>query len=170
MAAVMLQVIPSFYTNYSKNSLFISANTYEINFVSKEYCIARHDDKMCFQPTCRYHIILIGNIEDLLQKMDSFCFNYQHVDCPVWIQFSSTASMAILLSRVDNSLIICRGQFTLTSKSGEWRECPSSQKRDSWGKSTKNIRWVPSKRPNRRKLVNQCLQRELNKLKRLNLN
>ena len=29
MAAVMLQVIPSFYTNYSKNSLFISAHTYE---------------------------------------------------------------------------------------------------------------------------------------------
>ena len=29
IAAVMLQVIPSFYTNYSKNSLFISANTYE---------------------------------------------------------------------------------------------------------------------------------------------
>ena len=29
MAAVMLQVSPSFYTNYSKNRLFISANTYE---------------------------------------------------------------------------------------------------------------------------------------------
>ena len=29
IAAVMLQVIPCFYTNYSKNSLFISANTYE---------------------------------------------------------------------------------------------------------------------------------------------
>ena len=36
---------------------------------------------MCFRPNCRYHIILIGNIEDLLQKLDSFCFNYQHVDC-----------------------------------------------------------------------------------------
>ena len=75
MAAVMLQVIPSFYTNYSKNILFISANTYENYIVSKEYCIARQDDKMCFLPNCRYHIILIGNIKD------SFCFNYQHVDC-----------------------------------------------------------------------------------------
>ena len=81
MAAVMLQVIPGFYTNYSKNSLFISANTYEKFIVSKEYCIAGHDDKMCFLPNCRYHLILIGNIKELLQNLDAFCFNYQHVDC-----------------------------------------------------------------------------------------
>ena len=81
MAAVMLQVIPSFYTNYSNNSLFNSANTYEKFIVSKEYCIACHDDKMCFLPYCRYHIILIGNIKALLQKLDAFCLNYQHVDC-----------------------------------------------------------------------------------------
>ena len=81
MAAVMSQVIPSFYTNYSKNSLFISANTYEKFIVSKEYCLARDDDMMCFLPNCRYHIILIGNIKDVLQKRDAFCFNYQHVDC-----------------------------------------------------------------------------------------
>ena len=81
MAAVMLQVIPSFYTNYSKNSFFISANTYEKFIVSEEYCIARHDDMMCFLPICRYHIILIGSIKELLQKVDAFCFNYQHVDC-----------------------------------------------------------------------------------------
>ena len=81
MAAVMLQVIPSFYTNYSKNSLLISANISEIYVMSKEYCIAGHDDKMCFLPNCRYHIILTGNINDWLQKLDSFCFNYQHVDC-----------------------------------------------------------------------------------------
>ena len=49
--------------------------------MSKEYCIARHDDEMCFLPNCRYHIILIGNIKELLQKLDAFCSNYQHVDC-----------------------------------------------------------------------------------------
>ena len=81
MAAVILQVIPRFYTNFSKNSLFISANTYEKIIVCKKYCIARHDDKMCFLPNCRYHNILIGNIKELLQKLDAFCFNYQHVDC-----------------------------------------------------------------------------------------
>ena len=81
MAAVMLQVIPSFYTNYSKNSLSISANTYEKFIVSKENSIARHDGKMCFLPNCRYHIILKGNNKELLQKLDAFYFNYQHVDC-----------------------------------------------------------------------------------------
>ena len=81
VAAVLLQVIPSFYTEYLKNSPFISANTYEKLIVSKEYCIARHDDKMCFLPKCRYHIILIGTFKDMLQKLDAFCFNYQHVDC-----------------------------------------------------------------------------------------
>ena len=81
MAAVMLQVIPSFYTNYSKNSLFICANTYENFIVSKEYRIARHDEKMCFLFNCRYDNFLVGNIEDLLQKLAVFCFNYQQVDC-----------------------------------------------------------------------------------------
>ena len=81
MAAVMLQVIPSFFTSYSKNSLFISANIYEKYILSKEYCIAGHDDKICFLPNCRDHILLIGNIKELLQKLDPFCFNYQHVDC-----------------------------------------------------------------------------------------
>ena len=81
MAVVMLQAIPSFYTNCSKNSLFFSANTSENYIVSNGYCIARQDDEMWFMPNCRYHIILIGNIEELLQKLDGFCFIYQHVDC-----------------------------------------------------------------------------------------
>ena len=69
------------YTNYSKNNLFLFANTYEKSIVSKEYCIACHDDKMCFLTNCRYHNSLIGNIKDLQQKLDAFRFNYQHVDC-----------------------------------------------------------------------------------------
>ena len=81
LAAVKLQVIRSFYTIYSRNSLFISANTYEKFIVSKEYCTACHNDKKCFLPNCRYHIILLGNIKDLLQKLDAFRFNYQHLDC-----------------------------------------------------------------------------------------
>ena len=68
MAAVMLQVIPSFYKNCSKNRLFISANTYEKFIVSKENCIDLHNDKMCFLPNCRYHNILIGDFKELLQK------------------------------------------------------------------------------------------------------
>ena len=36
---------------------------------------------MCFLPKCRYHITLIDNLKELLQKLDAFCCNYQHVDC-----------------------------------------------------------------------------------------
>ena len=80
MAAVMLQVIPSFYSNYSKDSLLISGNTCGKISVRKEYCIARRDEKMCFLPNCSYHIILIGNIKGFQQKLYAFCFNYQYVD------------------------------------------------------------------------------------------
>ena len=81
MAAIMLQAKPSFYTKLSEKSLLISANTYEKYIVCKDYCIAHHDDKTCFLPACKYHILLIGNVEELLKKFDTFCFTYQHVDC-----------------------------------------------------------------------------------------
>ena len=81
MAAIMLKATPSFYTKLSEKSLLISANTYEKFLVCKDYCIAHHDDKTCFLPACKYHILLIGNVEELLKKLDIFCFTYQHVDC-----------------------------------------------------------------------------------------
>ena len=46
----------------------------------------------------------------------------------VCIHFSSTASVAKFLSRVDNSLIIRRGQFISISKTEEWTECPASRR------------------------------------------
>ena len=36
---------------------------------------------MCLLPNRSYHTILTGNSKDLPQKLDAFCFNYQHVDC-----------------------------------------------------------------------------------------
>ena len=81
MAAIMLQSIPSFYTQFSEKSLFISAKTYEKYIVCKDYCIAHHADKTCFLPSCNYHILLLGNVEELLKKLDTLCFTYQHVDC-----------------------------------------------------------------------------------------
>ena len=81
MAAIMLQSIPSFYRKLSEKCLFVFAKTYEKNIVCKDYCIAHHDNKTCFLPACKYHIILLGNVEELLKKLDTFCFTYQHVDC-----------------------------------------------------------------------------------------
>ena len=96
MTAVKLQVIPSFYTIFSQNSLFISSKTYEKFIVSKEHCIARHDDKMCFLPNCRYHMILIANIKEMLQNLDAFCLNYQHVEC-LYIPFKYRLSGKIVV-------------------------------------------------------------------------
>ena len=37
--------------------------------------------KMCLLLVCRYQILIIADIKELLQEMDAFCSNYQHVDC-----------------------------------------------------------------------------------------
>ena len=60
MAAGMLQVIHRFYRNNSHNSNF-SANTNKKIVVSKQYYIACHDGKLCFLPTRKYHIIILGD-------------------------------------------------------------------------------------------------------------
>ena len=77
----MLQIFPSFYAKSSEKGLFVSAKTYEKYIVCKDYCIAHHDDKTCFLTACKYHNKLVGEIEELLHKLDTFCFIYQHVDC-----------------------------------------------------------------------------------------
>ena len=83
MAAVMMQVVPRFYSVYSTKSVHICANTYEKYLVSKDYCVAQHEDSMCTVPNCNYHILLIAEKDknDLMQKLDTFCFTYQLVDC-----------------------------------------------------------------------------------------
>ena len=81
MAAIMLQSNPSFYAKNSEKSLFISATAYEKYIVFGDYCITHHNDKTCFLPACKYHIVLLGNVQELLKKLDTFCFTYQHVDC-----------------------------------------------------------------------------------------
>ena len=81
MAAIMLQTIPCFYAKTSEKSLFISATTYEKYIVCKDYCIAHHNEKTCSLPACEDHIVLLGIVQELLKKLDTFCFTFQHVDC-----------------------------------------------------------------------------------------
>ena len=80
MAAIPLKTIASFYTKISEKNLFVSANTYEKDTVCKNYGIAHHDDKKCFSTASKNHIILLGNVEELLNKLDTFCSTYQHED------------------------------------------------------------------------------------------
>ena len=81
MAAIMLQTIPSFYKKLSEKILLISAKIFEKYIVCKDYCMAHQNDKTCFLPAWKYHSILLGNVEELVKKLDNFCFTYQHVDC-----------------------------------------------------------------------------------------
>ena len=127
MAAIMLQTIPSSYAKLSEKSPFISATTYEKLNLCKDYCIAHHNEKTCFLPTCKYHIVLLGNVQELLKKLDTFCFTYQHVDCQYTI-FSTIDSVEELLQRVDKCLITCNGQLTLITETREWTECRALQK------------------------------------------
>ena len=82
MAAIMLPVIPSSYASYSKVHLFSFANRYEKCNLSKYYCMAQHDNKICLLTFCRYHNRLIGVIEKLMPNLDAFCSSTdQQVDC-----------------------------------------------------------------------------------------
>ena len=80
MAAIMSQTNPKNYAKISESGFFISANIYEKYIFCKDYCTAHHDEKTCSLPACKYYIKLHGQIEELLHKLDTFCFTYQHVD------------------------------------------------------------------------------------------
>ena len=81
MAAIKLQTILSFFAAYSDKWLFISANTYKKFIVCNDYCVTFHIDKNFSVSNCKFHIILLGNVEELLKKLDTFCFTYEQVDC-----------------------------------------------------------------------------------------
>ena len=69
-----------FYKKFKKQSFYF-CNHLQIYIGSGEYCIASHDEKLCFLNNCRYHIILMRDIKDLLQKLHALCCDYQYVEC-----------------------------------------------------------------------------------------
>ena len=164
----MLQTIPSFYAKISEKSLFISANTYEKFIVCKDYCIAHHDDKRCFLPFCKDHILLHGNVEELLKKLDTFCFTYQHVDC----------LYTLFKYRFSGKVIAKSGQvFDNVQRAVDFNHrnkgvdrMPSIAEKKLLRKKYKNTCSAPFKRQKQRRPVVQSLQKELKKLKRLNSN
>ena len=66
---------------FQKRQTSLSANAYEKFIVGEDYCVAHHDDKLCFLASRRFHIINLGHCKELLQKSDSFYSTYQHLDC-----------------------------------------------------------------------------------------
>ena len=113
MAVLVLQAIPSFFAEYSEKRIFIFSNTYKKFIVCNDYCEAFHNDKTCLVSHCKLHIILLGNVEEPLKKLDSFYFTYYHVDCLYSLfHFSSIDSVEKLLQIVEKCLITCNQQLT----------------------------------------------------------
>ena len=71
---------PGFRQKFQKKSLHFCKNIKK-NIVCKDYCIAHYDNETCSLPACKHHNILLGEIEEFLHKLDTFCFNYQQLDC-----------------------------------------------------------------------------------------
>ena len=167
----MIQTIPSFYAEVSEKRHFFSAKTFEKYIVCKDFCIAHHDNKTCFLPACNNHNKLFGEIVQLLHKLDTFCFTYQHVDCLYTLLKTDSAEK--FLQRVEMCLIMCKEQFLLTRETEEWTKCRVLQKkllRKKFKQAFMSPKEKLSKRKNQPRPVIQCLQKELKKPKSLNLN
>ena len=91
--------------------------------------------------------------EELLKKLDTFCSPIN--TWTVCINFSSIHSVEKFLQKVDNCLNLCNDLLIIITETRERTECRALQKRDFCGKSLKSI----FDKPNRRKLVDQSLQR-----------
>ena len=107
----MLQSIPSFYAKISEKSRLVSATTYEKYIVCKDYCIAHHNEMTCFLPACKYHIVLLGNDQELLRSWIHFASPINTLT--VFIHYLSIDSVEKLLQRVVKCLITCNEQLTL---------------------------------------------------------
>ena len=59
-----MQAVASFFAKFLEQILFFCAKIYENHILSKEYRIAHHDNKLCFLPNSKCHIILVTDIED----------------------------------------------------------------------------------------------------------
>ena len=151
MAAIMLQTIPSFYATISQKSLSISATTYEKYIVSKDYCIAHHKEKRCFLPVCKYHTVLLGNVQELLKKLDTVCFTYQHVDC-LYTLFKYRFSAKIFAKSRQVFANLQRAvDFNQRNKGVD--RMPNNGKKSFLRKSSKSIYSAPFERQKQRRPV-----------------
>ena len=129
MAPLCYNQSPAFTQQFQKKVPLFSATTNEKYIICKDYCIPHHNDKTCFLPSCKYHILLPGNVEEPLKKLDTICFTYQHVDC-LYTLFKYRFS-GKFLQRADKCLITYNEPLTLIKETREWVECRVLPKRGS---------------------------------------
>ena len=126
--------------------------------VSKEYCIAHHNVKMCFLLNSRYHVFLLGNLEQLLQKLDPLLFTYQHVHClHTLFKYRIKGNFVVKSGQVfhDVQRAVCCNQ----TNTGVDR-MPSIAKKETLEEKYRKHLLSSFKRQNYRKPVDQSLQKE----------
>ena len=158
---------PSFYTNFPeetswflqihmKNTLFVQTTASPITTIRR-----------VFLSGCKYPIILLGNVEELLKNLDTFCFTYQHVDClytPFKYRFSGK-----IIAKSGQVFDYVQGAVDFNHRNKGNDRMPSIAKKTVKEKVQK-IFSAPFKRQKQRRPVVQCLQKESRKLKRSKLN
>ena len=83
MTAAMCQALPSFYSDYSKKSLFISASNefHKKYIVTQDYWVSNHNS-LCSLENCKFHLVLIGtSLRQNLQILDKYIYIYQEIEC-----------------------------------------------------------------------------------------
>ena len=148
---------PGFAQNFRKKPLHFC------KYIWKIYCLYRllhpyHDDKTCFLPACKYHVILLGNAEDLLKKLDTFYFTYQHVDC-LYTLFKYRFSEKVIAKSgqvFDN----VQGAVDFNHRNKGIDRMPSIEKKENLKeKIPKSTYSAPFKRQKQRRPVTKCLQK-----------
>ena len=74
--------LPSFYSDYCKNSLFnsVSSYFYEKYMVTYEYCVSTHN-LLCSLENCNFHLVLVGtSLSQILQRLDKYIYIYHETD------------------------------------------------------------------------------------------
>ena len=99
--------------------------------------------------------MLLGDIKELLQKLDAFCFNDQHVDCLYTLfKYKFIGQVVVKSGKLfDNVQRAIR--YNHLNRAVD--RMPSIAKKYSWRKSTKSLFWAPSKKLNGRKEMDQLL-------------
>ena len=134
----MLPAISSFFAEHSRKCLFISANMYSKPFLCNDYCVAFHNGKTCSVFNCKIHIVLLGNVEELLKKLDTFCFTYQHVDC-LYTLFNYRFSGQVIAKSGEVFDDVQRAADFDTRNKGVDRKPNNAKKRLLWKKFMKHF-------------------------------
>ena len=82
MACGSLDLFPTFFEKYSKNSFLLLVSDYPIDLTKfEQYSVSLHNSNFCNSPSCQYHILIYSThltSSDLSLQCD---FSYQSVDC-----------------------------------------------------------------------------------------